>query len=192
MNPLQLLSSMDLLERHWHDRQLSGVECLDCLMGALGVTLSTDKTTYRVGERPTYRISGGVPNGGIAWTSFKNGQSTQEFQADYGQDLNAAGTVTLEGGAWTTSDIGNWQKQVLIVPPDYAGDYSTLATGQVSFSVVGASAASASPAAQQSQAAGGFLNQQVDLPIVGKVPVIAVAGVGLVLVFAISGSGGKR
>lgn len=190
MNPFYALSMADMLQRRWN-QQMSGVECLDCLMGALGVTVSTDKTTYRVGERPTYRISGGVPGGGMAWTSFKNGQSTQEFQADYGQDLNAAGTATLEGGAWTASDIGNWQKQVLIVPPDYAGDYNSLATGQVSFTVVGAGTASTSPTAQQSQAAGGILNQQVDLPIVGKVPVIAVAGAGVLGFFLLS-SGGKK
>src|SRR3972149_7986931 len=142
MNPLIALSAMDMLQRRWNqnDGMLPG---LDALMGALGVTISMDKPIYRPGERPTYRISGGVPRGRVAWTSFRNGVNTGEFQADYpGDDLNDAGTLTIQGGAFTSADIGGWEKQILIVPEDYAGDYSTLATGQVFFTVSAAGATS--------------------------------------------------
>lgn len=190
MNPLYLLSTMDMIERRWNRNQMRGIECLDCLMGAIGVNLSVDKTTYKVGEIPTYRISGGVPGGQIAWTSFKNGQSTNEFQADYGQRLSDSGAATLQAGQpWTVSDVGDWEKQVLIIPPDYAGDYNSLATAQVEFSVVSSSTASVTPAKPSIGSTGGILNQQVSLPLVGSVPVVAVAGVGLVVLFAVMGKG---
>lgn len=194
MNPLIALSTMDMLQRRWqrNDGMLAG---LDALMGALGVTISMDKTIYRPGERPTYRISGGVPRGRVAWTSFKNGVSTGEFQADYpGDDLNDAGTLTIQGGAFTASDIGDWEKQILIVPEDYAGDYSTLATGQVFFTVsaAGSSAPPPTPGATNSTTAPksstSLLDAKVTLPGLGAVPVVAVAGVGLALVLLM----GKR
>lgn len=176
---------------HWpHGGMLAG---LDALMGALGVTLSTDKSVYKVGEKPTYRISGGVPGGGVAWTSFRNGQPTGEFQADYGQDLTASGTLTIEGGPWSASDVGDWQKQILIVPVDYAGDYSTLATAQVEFTVVGAGAASSQIAKPRSTSkqADGFFEKKVDIPVVGNVPLVAVLGIGVVGFFLLSGKGRK-
>jgi len=188
MNPLIALSAMDMLQRRWNgnDGMLAG---LDALMGALGVTISMDKTIYRPGEHPTYRISGGVPRGRVAWTSFRNGVNTGEFQADYpGDDLNDAGTLIIQGGAFTASDIGDWEKQILIVPEDYAGDYSTLATGQVFFTVsaAGATATPVTPGATGGTAtpakSTSFLDAKVTLPGLGAVPVVAVAGVGLALV----------
>lgn len=189
MNPLQWLSSFDALERHWHDSGRQMMSGLDALMGALGVSISTDKTVYRIGESPTYRISGGLPNGRIAWTSFRNGQPTGEFQADYpGEDLSDSGTATITAGPWKASDVGDWQKQILIVPADYTGDESTLATAQVSFTVSGSGAnpASTTPGKQQSSVTS-FFDSKVDLPVVGKVPLIAVAGVGIGALFLLSG-----
>src|SRR4030067_3217028 len=106
MNPLISLSAMDMLQRRWNqnDGMLAG---LDALMGALGVTISMDKTIYRPGERPTYRISGGVPRGRVAWTSFRNGVNTGEFQADYpGDDSYRAGTLSVQGGHFTLAGRG--------------------------------------------------------------------------------------
>lgn len=195
MNPLIALSTMDMLQRRWQ-RNGGMLAGLDALMGALGVTISMDKTVYRPGERPTYRISGGVPRGRAAWTSFKNGVNTGEFQADYpGDDLNDAGTLTIQGGAFTASDIGDWEKQILIVPEDYAGDYSTLATGQVFFTVSAAGSSSTpttpgatTPGTTTTPKSTSFFDAKVTLPGLGAVPVVAVAGVGLALVLLM----GKR
>jgi hypothetical protein len=192
MNPFQALSTIDLFQRHWQQGNHQMLAGLDCLMGAIGVSISTDKLTYRVGESPIYRISGGVPGGSIAWTSFKNGNSTDEFQSYYGQNLNDAGTASLQGGAWSSSDIGDWQKQILIIPPGYSGDYNSLATGQVSFTVVGAGAQTGAKPGTVASKESGFLDSKVKLPVVGEVPVIAVAGVGIAGLFLLMGSGGGK
>lgn len=196
-NPLSIFPMLNYMEQHERrDGMLAG---LDQLMGALSnLSISTDKTTYKVGETPTYRISGGVPLGHVAWTSFKNGQPTGEFQADYpGDDLNESGALTVRAGAWSASDIGDWVKEILIVPPDYAQnpDYGSLHIARVEFSVVPASAAvgtGQSTATTQQSSGTGILNQQVDIPIIGKVPVIAVAGIAGVGLLLLMGSGGKR
>jgi hypothetical protein len=200
MNPLSVLSSIDMLQRHFYRQSLPNgssqmLAGLDCLMGVLGVSISTDKTVYKVGERPTYRISGGVPRGHIAWSSFKNGVSTGEFQADYpGEDLNDAGSLTIQGGPWSAGDVGDWQKQILIVPEDYAGDYGTLGTAQVEFTV-GSSASASGPvkAATAVGKTGGFFDSKLTLPLVGDVPVIAVAGIGILsLLLFTGGSKGRK
>jgi hypothetical protein len=155
-------------------------------MGALGVTISTDKTVYKIGEKPTYRISGGTPKAHVAWTSFKNGQPTGEFQADYpGDDLNDGGTLTVQGAPWTASDVGSWQKQVLIVPEGYAGDESQLATGIVEFTVSATDTAAKKPTAGTSSSQS-LLDKKVNLPGVGSFPLILIGGVVLAF-FAFKG-----
>jgi hypothetical protein len=178
--------------RDFHS-QLSMLSGIDVLMGALGVTVSTDKTNYKVGERPTYRISGGVPRGHVAWTSFKNGVSTGEFQADYpGEDLNDSGTLVIQGGPWAASDVGDWQKQILIVPENYAGDESTLATGQVSFTVSTAGSSTASGGSTTAAKGSGIFDSKITLPLVGSVPLVAVVGIGALAIFGLMGSGGGK
>lgn len=196
-NPLSIFPMLNYMDQHQRrDGMLAG---LDQLMGALSnLSISTDKTAYKVGESPTYRISGGTPLGHVAWTSFKNGQPTREFQADYpGDDLNESGSLTVRAGQWGASDIGDWVKEILIVPPGYAEnpDYSALHIARVEFSVVGAGAATGSgqSAASIQQSSGtGILNQQVDIPIIGKVPVLAVAGIAGLGLLLVMGLGGKR
>lgn len=90
------------------------------LLGLLGmVELATDKGSYLVGETPTYLIRGGLPNAAIAWSSFRNGVATGEYQAFYDQRLDAQGNATIQaGGPWTDEYVGNWQKQIIIIDPD--------------------------------------------------------------------------
>jgi hypothetical protein len=106
----------------------------ELLSGLLsGIVLEMDKSAYQVGERPIYRITGAPAGYGIAWTSFKDGESTGEYQAAYGQTIGSDGTFQAEGGVWTPDQIGLWQKQVVLIPPD--GDWSKIQTSQVIFTV---------------------------------------------------------
>ena len=119
------------------------------------VTLETNSDSYLVGERPAYRITGAIPGSIIAWTSFQNGTETGEYQANYGQVIGADGTFQAEGGAWTEANVGLWQKQAVIIPPD--GDISKIQTAQVVFPVE----SSNQPAATSGQ--GGFFDSSVDI-----------------------------
>lgn len=88
-------------------------------LAAIGPALSTNRGSYLVGEKPTYTITGAIPGSTIAWTSFKDNQQTGEFNAQYsGQEIGANGTAQIEGGAFTASDVGRWQKQLLLIAPD--------------------------------------------------------------------------
>lgn len=150
-------------------------------LGAIGLALFTDKRSYQVGDAPLYSLTGAIPGSRVAWSSFKNGQSTGEFQADYGQVIGANGTVELTGGAFADADVGNWQKIALIINPD-----GTTEQAQSSFSVSPKMAAGqASP-----MSGSGFFDGEVDLPVVGAVPKIAAlagAGIGLYLLFGKKG-----
>jgi hypothetical protein len=90
-------------------------------MGAIGLSLSTDKSYYQVGETPVYILQGGIPGSSIYWESFKNGKATGEFNAPYGDVIGPNGTVELPASqAFTDQDEGNWQKIALVVAPDGA------------------------------------------------------------------------
>lgn len=73
-----------------------------------------DKTDYSVGQAAYYGVTNVTPNAGIYWSSTKNGVSTGETCANYGQTTNSAGTWTSYGNAWTSNDIGTWTKTVYI------------------------------------------------------------------------------
>lgn len=87
-------------------------------LGEILLSLGTDKRRYEVGDAPKYIVQAGIPGSQVFWTSFKNGVATGEHNADYGQVVGANGTAELSGGAWTDSDVGNWEKQALVVTPD--------------------------------------------------------------------------
>lgn len=81
--------------------------------------LTTDKTSYCVGETPKYSITGGLSLVGskILWTSYKNDVVTQEVDADYGFKMTAQGTGSGwsdYGWTWNESHVGNWKKQANI------------------------------------------------------------------------------
>ena len=146
------------------------------MLGVIGLSLSMDKATYKVGESPIYRITGAIPGATIAWSSTKNGQQTGEYQASYGAKVDANGTAEVTGGAWTDADKGQWTKTAMILKPDGAYDLSNVA----SFSVIAAPVAGGSPVNPVNS--GGFLDGNVNLPIVGSVSkTVALVGGGLAL-----------
>lgn len=148
------------------------------LMGAIGMALAMDKSTYRVGDSPVYRVTGAIPGSQIVWSSWKNGQPTGEYQASYGDTVDANGTAEITGGAFTDDDKGQWQKIALILKDDGSFDVSNTA----SFSVVAASAAQ--PGTQPPVSSGSFLDGDVELPVIGRVPKVGAligAGIGLYL-----------
>jgi hypothetical protein len=78
------------------------------------IALNVDKSAYIVGESPTYSIVA-RPNSPIYWTSFKDGVSTGEDHAFYGQYTDASGRATVQGQAWTDNDVSaNWVKQITV------------------------------------------------------------------------------
>jgi hypothetical protein len=106
MNPLSLLVlSATLLFAFSH------------AMAACSATpfkLRVDRTTYVPGEAPRYTIEGAAPGMPITWSSWKDGASSGEVNANYGQVTNGAGGWSAVGGAWTTSHRGLWVKEATI------------------------------------------------------------------------------
>lgn len=92
------------------------------LRGLLGAALPLSlriNTPYQiVGSKPTFTLIGATPGATVFWSSYKDGSPTGEYNASYGQTVEANGTVELEGGQWTENDIGTWIKEVLIQSPD--------------------------------------------------------------------------
>ena len=78
--------------------------------------LSIDKTSYCVGEKPLYTVSGGANLVGskVLWSSRLNNVATQELDSDYGYVLRsqAGGSYwSAYGNIWTLSDVGIWEKE---------------------------------------------------------------------------------
>lgn len=113
-------------------------------LGALA--LSLNKSLFRVGEAPSYAISGATPNSAISWSSTRDGQSTGENQSSYGQTADANGVWSGSGNTWTSDQLGWWTKTA-----SANGENATQ-----TFQVVPAVSASAAPigaAAQPAQSA---------------------------------------
>jgi len=85
---------------------------------ALPLSLTIDTPYQVVGGAPKFTLIGAPPGATILWSSYKDGVATAEFNASYGQAVEANGTSRLDGGAWTDADIGTWTKEVLIQSPD--------------------------------------------------------------------------
>lgn len=176
------------------------------MLGALaGLSFSLDKSAYAVGQTPVYRITGATPNAKIAWTSYLNGTPTGEYQAFYGQMTDANGDATITAAQpWNASHVGAWEKQVIIIPPDYPA--SDLSYAKTSFTVAPAAAGSPTPTPTTNPtptptptpaASGGGLDSLIsgnfDLPYIGQVPKVAVIAGGALLFLVLSGdSGGGR
>ena len=161
------------------------------------VDLSMDKTIYRVGEKPTYRITGAPAGAQIAWTSYKNGAATGEYQAFYQQYTDEQGNASIPAAQpWDASHVGAWRKDVVIIPKDYPN--SPLQNDTVSFTVSSISQASQStpPVVAAPPVSSGSITDifsgTVELPIVGEVPTMVLIGGGLLLVLAVSSGGSKR
>jgi hypothetical protein len=85
---------------------------------ALPLSLTIDTPFQAVAGAPKFTLVGAPPGATILWSSYKDGVATAEFNASYGQLVEANGTARLDGGAWTAADVGNWTKEVLIQSPD--------------------------------------------------------------------------
>lgn len=88
------------------------------LNGALPLSLTIDTPYQVVGGKPKFTLVGAQPGATIFWSSYKDNKATGEFNASYGQVVEANGTVELEGGAWVAGDVGRWMKEVLIQSSD--------------------------------------------------------------------------
>ena len=122
------------------------------LGAALPLSLRINTPYQLVGSKPTFTLIGATPGATVFWSSYKDGTPTGEYNASYGQVVEANGTVELEGGQWTENDIGTWLKEVLIQSPD-----GTNNRAMVQFAVSPVAAASTSGAGTQATA-GGFSN----------------------------------
>src|SRR5262245_23469442 len=84
------------------------------LVGSGATTLATDRTVYEVGQSPVYTVTG-KPNSPIFWSSWKDGVSTGEVDAHYGQITDANGNWTGAGGPWQPGDVSsNFVKQAKV------------------------------------------------------------------------------
>lgn len=118
---------------------------------AIALKLQINSPLQRVGETPTYLLTGAPPGQTIAWTSYKNGEFTGELNSTYGQVVEANGTARLAaGGPWREEDIGTWQK---------IATFSDGSSAIVNFQVVPASAApSPSPSPMPGAAGSSWLS----------------------------------
>jgi hypothetical protein len=141
-----------------------------------------DRTAYAVGDVPSYRITGAKPGATIAWTSFKNGEPTGEYQADYGHRVSEDGTWQMSAvQPWSAADAGMWQKQAVVIPPEWPE--GTLETDQFFFTVGESSPA---PTGNGATSGGGIFDSSINLPLIGPVPTIAALAVGGIALFALS------
>lgn len=156
-------------------------------LGEILLSLGTDKRRYEVGDVPKYIVQAGIPGSRVVWTSFKNGVHTNEFNADYGQLVGNNGTAELSGGAWTDSDVGNWEKQALVIAPD--GSQQLV---QTFFSVAPKAAAAPAPAPVGS--ASGLFSGETDLfgVTIPLPPVITYVGGGYLAYQLITSMFGKK
>ena len=83
--------------------------------------LWSDKESYIVGERETFFITGAPPNSKILWSSWINGLSA-EVNADYGHYTDANGNFSITLDPLTSSDVGTWRKQAIIIPDAVASN----------------------------------------------------------------------
>lgn len=143
---------------------------------AVPLQLTIDTPYQVVGGAPKFTLIGAQPGATILWSSFKDGVQTAEFNSSYGQLVEANGTARLDGGAWTTADIGTWTKEVLIQSPDGVNNRA-----MVQFRVSAAPATAGTPTTPQ-PAAGNFWENP--LFQIGDFPVTPlVAGFGLVVLY---------
>jgi len=146
-------------------------------LGALSLSLSTDKRRYETGDAPKYILQAGLPGSRVLWTSFKNGAATGEFNADYSQTIGANGTAELLGGAWLDADAGQWEKQALVIAPD-----GTQSLVQAFFTVSPKTTGTATPAPVVGNVPGLFSGETdlfgVTIPLP---PVVVYGGGGLLL-----------
>jgi len=75
-------------------------------------TVRTDRSSYLVGERTVYTVSG-PPNTPILWSSTRDGAAVED-RANYGHVTDGQGRWSGTGDAWTDAQAGRWVKQVQV------------------------------------------------------------------------------
>lgn len=76
--------------------------------------LRMNQSSYSVGEFATYVVTGAQPNSKILWSSWKDGVSTGEENADYGHRTDANGNWSATAGSWDIAHVGLWKKQATV------------------------------------------------------------------------------
>lgn len=170
------------------------------------LTLQMDKARYLVGEKPLYRVMGGPAGAQLAWTSYKDGKATGEYQAFYHQYTDSYGNATIAADqAWDPSHVGIWRKDVIVIPKNYPNE--PLQNASVSFTVapiptevpVDYANSSGSSSTGSGSSVGdsitNFFQGDIEIPVVGSVPKVglfAVGGIVLVVALTSGGDGGSR
>jgi hypothetical protein len=149
---------------------------LEGLMGA--ITFTMDKPAYAIGEFPTYRITGAPPGAIIAWTSFKDGAATGEYQADYGHRIGSDGSWSATAvQPWAATDAGLWQKQAVVISSRNSPN-DTIETAQYFFSVGAPAGVEPAPGGGDSLFDSSINLFGAQIPVIG---LIAVGGVALLV-----------
>ncbi len=138
---------------------------------AVALQLRINSPVQRVGETPTYILTGAPPGQTIAWTSYHNGEFTGELNSTYGQVVEPNGTAQLvAGGPWREEDLGTWQK--IATFPDGT-------SAIVNFQVAPASAAPSPSPSPVPAADSSWLDELLDsLRNFEVTPAVALIGLG--------------
>lgn len=147
------------------------------MIGAIEASLAVDKSAFIVGEFPTFAIIGARPGSQVLWTSWQNGEA-KEYEASHGEVIGANGTAELAHPAFTTDDVGYWEKQIII-----KGDDGSRQLAQVFFTVNPVAAVPAGPAPATMPGAGaGFFDQTINL-FGAQIPTWLALGAGALLLY---------
>src|SRR5262245_47640387 len=76
--------------------------------------LTINRSAYVVGEQTIYVIKGASPNSLILWSSWKDGISTGEVDANYNQRTDVFGNWSGTSSPWSEKLIGLWKKQAKV------------------------------------------------------------------------------
>ena len=143
---------------------------------AVPLQLTIDTPYQVVSGAPKFTLIGAPPGATILWSSYKDGAPTAEFNSAYNQTIEPNGTARLDGGAWTSADVGTWIKEVLVQAPD-----GTNNRAMVQFRVSAAPSSTTSPAPAAQPANDFWTTPLFSLGDFDVTPVIA--GVGLAALY---------
>lgn len=147
------------------------------MLAAIDASLAVDKSAYVVGEFPTFAIIGARPGAQVLWTSWRNGEAI-EYEASHGEVIGANGTAELSHPAFTTDDVGYWEKQIII-----KGDDGSRTLAQVFFTVNPTAAVPAPGPAATAPAS--FFDQTITL-FGAQIPTWVVLGGGALLLYKLT------
>lgn len=90
-------------------------------------TVAVNSSAYFPGQVPTYTVTG-TPNSAVYWSSTREGASTGEVNAFYGQYTDAGGRWSGNGAPWGAGDVGVWTKSVKVGTQSATTTFSVLQT----------------------------------------------------------------